>query len=329
MATTDAILTENLSRTFKKKRNEVMRALTEINISVAPGQIYGFLGPNGAGKTTLIKILATLLYPSSGRAFVGGYDVVAKPHKVRPLINMVSGGETSGYGILKVYENIYMFSRFYGIPSKVAKERIDHYLKKFDLANDARTKINRISTGMRQKMNLIRGLVTDPQILFLDEPTLGLDVQIAREVRSSLLEWVSENPSKTVFLTTHYMAEADQMCHNIAIIDRGRIVASDTPAGLRKTAGGENTYRLWLKPAVKDLSLLQKLPVVHSPYFGRRDEKEDSIEVCFAMDNESGLTDVLAAIKNAGHQVLRFAKEEASLEDLFIKIVGRHLAENE
>jgi len=225
-----AILTENLGRTFKKKKTQkgafgkrIEDALIDINIEVKPGEIFGFLGPNGAGKTTLIKILTTLLYPSSGRAFVAGYDVAKDTKKVRPLINMVSGGETSGFGILTTYENIWMFSQFYGIASKVAKQRIEYYLERFGLTDDARTKVNKLSTGMRQKMNIIRGLVTDPQILFLDEPTLGLDVHTARQVRSVMVDWINEHPEKTVFLTTHYMAEADELCDRIAIIDKGRI----------------------------------------------------------------------------------------------------------
>jgi len=201
-----AILTENLGRTFKKKKTQkgafgkrIEDALIDINIEVKPGEIFGFLGPNGAGKTTLIKILTTLLYPSSGRAFVAGYDVAKDTKKVRPLINMVSGGETSGFGILTTYENIWMFSQFYGIASKVAKQRIEYYLERFGLTDDARTKVNKLSTGMRQKMNIIRGLVTDPQILFLDEPTLGLDVHTARQVRSVMVDWINEHPEKTVF----------------------------------------------------------------------------------------------------------------------------------
>jgi len=329
MNNSEAILTEGLNRTFKKKGQGVQTALEDINISVRPGEIFGFLGPNGAGKTTLIKILTTLLYPSSGRAFVAGYDVVKQANKVRPLINMVSGGETSGYGILRVRENLWMFSQFYGIPSKVSRERIDYYLRKFDLADDAETKINKISTGMRQKMNIIRGLVTDPRILFLDEPTLGLDVHIARQVRAHLVDWISEHPEKTVFLTTHYMAEADQLCDRIAIIDRGRIVACDTPQNLRRSAGGESSFKLVLRPAPPDLSLFEGIETVRNPYAGRRDEADDTLEVRFTMEDEAGLTGVLNAVTGGGHRIVRFSKEELSLEDLFMEIVGRRLEQDE
>ncbi len=330
----DAILTENICRSFKKKggkgkRKKTEDALKNISFSVKQGEIFGFLGPNGAGKTTLIKIFTTLLYPTSGRAFVAGYDVIKETRKVRPLINMVSGGETSGFGILTVEENIWMFSQFYGIKSKVAKERARRYLKRFDLLPDARTKVNKLSTGMRQKMNIIRGLVTDPQVLFLDEPTLGLDVHTAREVRSTIEDWVGENPSKTVFLTTHYMAEADELCDRIAIIDKGKIIACDTPSQLRIAAGTEMTYKLRLKPEPRDLSFLKEIDFIRQPYFGPKDHQDGAGEVKFTMSRESALPDLLTAVKSKGFEVAGFSKEEISLEDLFIKIVGRELENGE
>lgn len=329
MSQTKAIVTENLGRTFKKKGSKEMDALIDINITVNAGEIFGFLGPNGAGKTTLIKIFTTLLYPSTGRAFVAGYDVVEQSRHVRPLINMVSGGETTGYGILTVEEHIWIFSQFYGVPSKVAKERIKFFLKRFELEDDAKTKINKLSTGMRQKMNIIRGLVTDPQILFLDEPTLGLDVHIARQVRDYIVDWISEKQEKTLFLTTHYMAEAEQLCDRIAIIDKGRIVACDTPRGLRKELGSESTYRIVMRPAPENIDMFTTLDMMSDPYIGRRDAAEDTLEVRFTMDQENGLTDVLGTIKDHGHQVVRFSKEEPTMEDLFMKIVGRKLEHGE
>ena len=332
MSAQKAILTEKLGRTFKKKTKGKKRfenALIDIDISIDDGEIFGFLGPNGAGKTTLIKILTTLLYPSTGRAFIAGNDVVKEPAKVRPLINMVSGGETSGYGILNVQENIWMFSQFYGIPTKTAKERIAFYLKKFDLEEDARTKINKLSTGMRQKMNVIRGLVTDPKILFLDEPTLGLDVHIARQVRQQLVEWVKENHSRTVFLTTHYMAEADELCDRIAIIDKGRIIACDRPDRLREQIGGQSSYRIFLHPIPLSLELFEKMKHVDDPYFGRKNEKEQIAEVRFTMSDDGALGDVLSLLKEQGFKVIRFSKEQISLEDLFMKIVGRKLETGE
>src|SRR5205807_2292717 len=170
--------------------------------------------------------LATLLLPTSGQALVAGHDVSKDPFPIRQVINMVSGGETSGYGLLTARENIWMFSQFYGVPSKVSKGRIDELMHIFGLWDKRNAKVRMLSTGQRQKMNMIRGFVTDPDILFLDEPTLGLDVNAARVIREYVTNWVRGQKGKTVLLTTHYMAEADQMCDRIAIIDKGKKVHS-------------------------------------------------------------------------------------------------------
>ncbi|MDP8224475.1 MAG: ABC transporter ATP-binding protein [Candidatus Lernaella stagnicola] len=325
---THAIETKDLVRTFKKKKSAVFTAVDKVNLQVAPGEVFGLLGPNGAGKTTLIKILVTLLYPSAGQAFVAGHDVVKDADAVRPLINMVSGGETSGYGILTVRENIWMFSQFYGIPGAVAKKRIDAFLDRFGLTKDAGTKVNRLSTGMRQKMNIIRGFVTDPQILFLDEPTLGLDVHVAREVRKYIREWVAEKAGRTLLLTTHYMAEAEQLCDRVGIIDNGKLVLTGTPAALRKKVGEGGSFILQLTPAVTDTSLVDGIPGVTDAYL-KEGPSGESNELRFVLDDDQKLTDIFAAAAARGYHVQSFAKSQPDLEDLFLKVVGRRLHEHE
>src|SRR5437667_146788 len=245
-----AVETRELTRIFAGKKKRRRRAPEEVDESVGPvtaldqvslkieeGELFGMLGPNGAGKTTLIKILATLLLPTSGQALVAGHDVTKDPFPIRQVINMVSGGETSGYGLLTARENIWMFSQFYGVPSKVSKGRIDELMHIFGLWDKRNAKVRMLSTGQRQKMNMIRGFVTDPDILFLDEPTLGLDVNAARVIREYVTNWVRGQKGKTVLLTTHYMAEADQMCDRIASIDKGKILACDTPEILQRMMG--------------------------------------------------------------------------------------------
>lgn len=323
-----AIETVDLVRTFKKKRGDYFTALNKVNLQVREGEVFGLLGPNGAGKTTLIKILVTLLYPTEGKALVAGRDVVADCETIRPLINMVSGGETSGYGILTVRENIWMFSQFYGIPSHVALPRIDHYLERFGLAKDAKTKVNRLSTGMRQKMNIIRGFVTNPKILFLDEPTLGLDVHIAREVRTYIREWIAEDPTRTILLTTHYMAEAEELCGRVAIIDGGQVVACDAPAALRATLGKGGAFTLSLAPAPRDTSLVANIPEVSAAYLSPADNDQTG-ELRFQLGDDTRLTEIFAAAAAAGHKVVEFSKRQPDLEDLFVKIVGRRLHEHE
>jgi ABC-2 type transport system ATP-binding protein len=184
-----AIRTARLGRTYdlpRKKRKDgpsTFTALDDINLEVHRGELFGLLGSNGAGKSTLIKILTTLLAPTTGSAWVDGLDVVGQAQAVRERINMVSGGESSGYGVLTVRENLWLFSQLYGVPGPEAKRRIDRLLEAIGLTEKADTRISHLSTGLRQKMNFCRGFVTDPRILFLDEPTLGLDVTAARAVR--------------------------------------------------------------------------------------------------------------------------------------------------
>ncbi|MBF6592654.1 MAG: ABC transporter ATP-binding protein, partial [Ktedonobacterales bacterium] len=209
-------------------------ALDGVSLSVARGELFGLLGRNGAGKTTLIKILTTLLAPSSGQAFIDGMDVTRDVVPVRQRIAMVSGGEQSGYGILTVREQLWMFAQFYGVPSKVAHARIDELLAAVGMADQANQKVYALSTGMRQRMNLCRALVSDPEILFLDEPTVGLDVEASRQVREYVRKWMSENPNRTVLLTTHYMFEADELCDRVAVINHGLIVAEGTTDDLKR-----------------------------------------------------------------------------------------------
>jgi ABC-2 type transport system ATP-binding protein len=196
-----AVEVQSLSRIFHD-RKKPLTALEDISLTVEQGELFGLLGPNGAGKTTLIKILSTLLLPSSGSARVLGYDVEREAQKIRSRVNMVSGGEVSGYGLLTVRENLWMFSQFYGIPGKEANKRIDEMLDLFGLADKAQAKVRTISTGQRQKMNVIRGFVTSPDLIFLDEPTLGLDVQTSRIIRDYIRSWVREGEGKTCLLYT-------------------------------------------------------------------------------------------------------------------------------
>src|SRR5574341_234391 len=209
-----ALETQNLVRTYRTRKSAgnpaaaPVVALDGITLDVPRGELFGLLGPNGAGKTTLIKVLVTLLLPTSGSARVAGFDVVDRPQQVRERISMVSGGESSGYGLLTVREQLWMFSQFYGMPSGPALARIDELLKVVGLFEERTRRVSALSSGMRQKMNMVRGLLPDPEILFLDEPTVGLDVGAARDVRAYIRAWIRENPGSTILLTTHYLYEA-------------------------------------------------------------------------------------------------------------------------
>jgi ABC-2 type transport system ATP-binding protein len=248
-----AIKTEKLTRIYKirgskKREAKELVALQDVNLEIPRGELFGLLGPNGAGKTTLIKVLTTLLAPTSGRAWVAGFDVATDPENVRPRINMVSGGESSGYGLLTVRENLWMFSQFYGIPSKIANQRIKTLLEIVGLADRINTKSSDLSTGLRQKMNIVRGFLTDPDVLFLDEPTLGLDVGASRDARNLIRQWMSTNPDRTMLLTTHYMVEADELCDRVAIINDGKVLACDTPTNLKHRLQKDALFRLEVSP---------------------------------------------------------------------------------
>ncbi len=285
------------------------------------------LGPNGAGKTTLIKILTTLLAPTSGAARVAGYDVVREPHLIRPRINMVSGGESSGYGLLTVRENLWMFAQFYGIPSNQANKRIRELLDIVGLADRLNTKSADLSTGLRQKMNVVRGFLTDPQVLFLDEPTLGLDVGASREVRAFIRKWVKEETSRTLLLTTHYMVEADELCDRVAIINQGRVLACDTPANLKRRLQRDAIFQIETTPlnglsfqTFESLAGVRKV----TPRYG---DGGATLEIMLEAD------DVIGAVINTltTHQVrlLNLRKREPTLEDVFVDLVGRSMAEVE
>ncbi len=328
-----AIHTENLGRTYKirggkKSEPRSLVALTDVNLEIHPGELFGLLGPNGAGKTTLIKILTTLLAPTTGHAWVSGFDVAADPDKVRPRINMVSGGETSGYGLLTVRENLWMFSQFYGLSSDVANRNIKYLLEVVGLSDRINAKSSDLSTGLRQKMNIVRGFMTDPDVLFLDEPTLGLDVGASREVRAFIRSWVDKNPTRTLMLTTHYMVEADELCDRVAIINLGRVLACDTPANLKRHLQQEAIFHLEVSPFNGSLnaSQFETIPgvcnVVHRPQEGF--EALDLI-----LEEEQALAGVINTLNSANIRLLNLKKNEPSLEDVFVKLVGQSMEEVE
>lgn len=314
-----------LKRLFQKRQRRrgtrTVVALDSVELRIEEGELFGVLGPNGAGKTTLIKILATLLLPTSGQAFVDGIDVAADPLSVRRRINAVSGGEHSGYGILTVRETLWMFSQFYGVPGRIARGRIEELLQVVDLEEEANTKINRLSTGMRQKMNFARGFVNDPKIVFLDEPTLGLDVGAARDVRLFIKKWVRERPGKTVLLTTHYMTEAEELCGRVAIIDRGKILACDTPENLKRRVKKDSIFHLEVE-GLDSWEGLREMGGVKQLISAARD---GYTELRFILEHEEVISQVLGKITELGSRVLYLKKTEPTLEDVFIELVGRSL----
>ncbi len=331
MKGTPAILTQDLGRIYKlrgprrKGEPRELVALHNVNLEVKRGELFGLLGPNGAGKTTLIKILATLLLPTTGRAFVEGLDVTTQASEIRRRISMVSGGETSGYGLLTVEENLWMFARFYGLDSAVTRKRIDALLTVVGMADRKHTKISDLSTGLRQKMNFVRGFVSDPNVVFLDEPTLGLDVTAAREVRNFIKQWMEDHSDRTILLTTHYMAEADELCDRLAIIDQGKVLACDTPANLKRRLQREAIFNLKiapLGPRPTPEGMIESVPGVRQVMIADRNGHTD---LNLILEAEEALPGVLMHLTQRGSSLISLEKREPTLEDVFIDLVGRGL----
>lgn len=250
-----------------------------------------------------------------------GIDVAKDPLSVRRRINTVSGGEQSGYGILTVRETLWMFSQFYGVPRRVAHAGIEELLRVVGLLEEANTKVNRLSTGMRQKLNFARCFVSDPKIVFLDEPTLGLDVGAARDVRDFIKNWRKE-AGRTVLLTTHYMAEADELCDRVAIIDQGNILACDTPDNLKRRIKRDSTFHLEVE-GFDSWENLRELPGVRQLVSTPRD---GYTEIRFILEREEAISQVVGKITEHGSRVLYLRKTEPSLEDVFMELVGRPLS---
>jgi ABC-2 type transport system ATP-binding protein len=311
MSTNFSVETKQLGRVYKTRgehrQRKTILALEDVGLSVERGELFGLLGPNGAGKTTLIKILTTLLAPSSGSARVAGFDVRDEARLVRPRINMVSGGENSGYGLLTVRENLWMFAQFYGIESVTANRRIRELLDVVNMSDRLNTKSSQLSTGLRQKMNIVRGFLTDPEVLFLDEPTLGLDVGASRDVRAFIRRWVSDDTRRTLML--------------------GRVLACDTPTRLKRRLQREAIFHLeTTEVGAADVSALAALPgvcnVMHQPIDGRA-----SLELI--LDAEHAIGGVIGAMAARHIGLHTLTKREPTLEDVFVELVGRSMAEVE
>ncbi len=236
---------------------------------------------------------------------------------------MVSGGETSGYGILTVRENLWLFSQLYGMETKAAKKRIDEMLEVVGLMDKADTKMNKISTGMRQMLNVARGFICDPKILFLDEPTLGLDINIARNIRSYIKDWLSAQNDRTILLTTHYMPEADELCDRVAIIDYGKILTCGTPEDLKRKVDKDSVLELdvgFISDVGKFSGIEGVNRVVH-----KQNNEDGTINMRFHIDDDSVISDIISCLENQASKIHMLKKIEPTLEDVFVGWVGRGL----
>jgi len=314
--TTSAIEAEGLVKTFRK-----VRALDGIDMVAREGTVFGLLGPNGAGKTTAIRVLSTLLRPDSGRASVGGYDVVRQPKQVRRLIGL-TGQYAAVDELLSGQENLYMIGRLLGYPSADARNRAKELLEAFDLADAATKLVKAYSGGMRRRLDLAASLVGRPRFLYLDEPTTGLDPRSRLELWGMIRRLVAEGT--TVLLTTQYLEEADRLADEIVVIDHGRVIAAGTPQQLKTRVGGQVLQARPAEPA--DLAATERILAAFAD--GEDGTHTDGQLVTVTIADRSALGQVVRRLDDAGIAVDDLSLRRPSLDEVFLAVTG-HLAEEE
>jgi len=292
-------------------------ALGGLDLQIRAGEFFGLLGPNGAGKTTTLGILTTRVRPTAGRATVAGADVVSEPARVKRQIGVVPQRPNPDRG-LSVRENLLFHAAYFGIGAHQASMRADALLARFELEARARAKVDQLSGGQQQRLMIARALIHEPAVLFLDEPTVGLDPQARLALWEVLRALHAEG--RTIVMTTHYMEEAEKLCERVAIIDQGSLLALDTPAALTARAPGGTLLELTLDaPAPEVAETMRALPGVE-----RAEAHDDRLRVHVDRPGER-LADLLRAIEREGRRVTHIQLERPSLETLFIALTGRRL----
>jgi ABC-2 type transport system ATP-binding protein len=313
----EVIRTEGLTKIYP---GDIL-AVDRLDLTVRRGEIFGLLGPNGAGKSTTAGMLTTRVLPTSGRAFVGGVDVVAHPARAKQLIGVVPQSNTLDRA-LTVWENLYFHGRFFGMSAKKSRVESDRLLEQFRLTERAKAPVLALSGGMAQRLMVARAVMHRPSILFLDEPTAGLDPQS----RIALWDILSElhDEGQTILLTTHYMEEADQLCHRLAIIDHGRVLALDTPERLKASVGADTIVTITVDtpdPEAFAAHLLANIPgaTTSSPIPGG---------VRLGVQGARGVLPAVVAIADESDLILSDLRiDEPSLETVFINLTGKDLRE--
>ncbi|MCH2379913.1 MAG: ATP-binding cassette domain-containing protein [Nitrososphaerales archaeon] len=303
---------KNLSKIFDKE----IVAVNNVSFQVKKGEIFGFLGPNGAGKTTTIKILTTLLQPTKGQVNIASFDVVKNPDGVRSSIGIVPQALTLDDD-LKGMTNLLLSAKLYRVPDKIAKERANELLELVGLKDAARRDVSTYSGGMRKRLELIIGLIHNPKVLFLDEPTLGLDIQ-TRSVIWNYLKKLNKENGLTIFITTHYLEEADLLCDRIAIIDQGEVLIEDTPSNLKQKLGGD-IIEISVDNHVKAKELISELDYV---------EKIDVVEEKLRIKAEKGdeaLPLLLELCKVNSIKVKTVSLSRPSLDEVFLEYTGKSM----
>jgi ABC-2 type transport system ATP-binding protein len=317
------LLTNNLSKTFssgKGKKVKKIEAVKGVDLEVKPGEIFGFLGPNGAGKSTTLNMLTTLLSPTDGKATVAGFDLLKHPQKVREQIGYVSqaGGADT---FANAFENLLLQARLYGITKAIASQKATELIERFQMSDFAEREAKTYSGGQKRRLELALGIVHQPKLVFLDEPTTGLDPQSRAYFWGEIKRLKDEG--MTVFLTTHYLEEADNLCDRVAIIDHGTIVALGTPLELKKESGGEsitvdlsnNSDTDRVKALFGSVSFVQKIFIQENKLY------------LFVQDGDGLIAEVLRMLDKEKISIQTIGLSRPSLDDVFLQKTGRSLRE--
>lgn len=323
---------ENLSKTYHVKQRKGLfrsekssvQALKEVSMQVERGEIFGLLGPNGAGKTTLIKILTTLLLPSSGNAWVNGYHVQHEGNKVRATVGCMLMGERGLYWKLTGRENLVYFGALYHLSPQEREKRANEIIALIDLPAIADRTVETYSSGQKMKLAFGKALINDAPVLILDEPTNTLDVPSASELRAVVRELNAQG--KTIIYTTHIMAEAETLCDRVAIIDRGELLALGTVDELKASLKRDQVIRVEGVIPSKALSAVQELPDVQKAT--RSAANGGNLLTIVTRNGHADLPEMIALLTKSGALIRKITPEEVTLEDVFIAKTGRTLAED-
>ena len=301
------------------KRYENIIAVNDLSLDIRKNEVFGLLGPNGAGKTTTIHILATLLKPTSGTATVNGYDIVNEPAKVRASIGIVFQAPSSD-DILTGYENLKLHSLLYSVPSHIREKRISDVLELVGLTERKDDKVKQYSGGMRRRLEIARGLIHRPKVIFLDEPTMGLD-PTSRESMWKYIKLLVREEKITIILTTHYMEEADILCDRIGIIDKGRIIALDTPSKLKEMIASDIIKLKPKKKNIQGIETLKSFTFIHK--IETININDDDEVLILSVDNASHNLPII--LKHIDVESVEFTS--TTLNDVFLGVTGRDLKE--
>ncbi|MHA2250637.1 MAG: ATP-binding cassette domain-containing protein [Candidatus Kariarchaeaceae archaeon] len=314
-----------IRRGFFKSELKEVDALRKISLKIEEGTIFGLLGPNGAGKTTLIKCLTTLLIPSEGTAFVNGYDIRDQEKDVRASIGAMLMGERGLYWKLTARENLDYFAQLYSVPKELRKPRIDALIDQLELTDFVDRAVESYSSGQRMKVAFAKALVNDPPIIFLDEPTIAMDVHGARKLRS-IVKSLPES-GKTVIYTTHLMAEAAELCDEIAIIDKGEIIVCDTPEGIVKRSKGKKSIHV--EGIISDVAIekIRDLDGVKEAVVSGSETEKTKVNI-IVKDTAQTLPSITNTLVQANASIEVIKSQEPNLEDVFIELTGRSLTED-